>query len=146
MPEPVTRTPDFPDFDTYPGATPSSGRMLPPAQPQSQSGMNNAAERVGSAVGSAVVAARRLPQQINSSVSSTLSSMKDRLVLVKGRGVREVNARAGDLKEAAGNTARNAQERARYIASEYPLHVVAGVAAVAFLAGFGLRIWRGSRG
>lgn len=145
MAEPVTRTPDFPDFDTYPAPAPSSGRMLPATDPQPQSGMNNAAERVGSAVGSAVVAARRLPKQINSTVGSRLTSVKNRLVLVKGRGVREVNARAADLKDAAGKTARNAQERARFVANEYPLHVLAGVAALAFLAGFGLRIWRGSR-
>ena len=142
MAEPVTRTPDFPDFDTYPGGLPDSGHMLPAGEQRSQNGINNAAERVGSAVGNAVVAAKRLPQQLN----STLNSVKNRLVLVKGRGVREVNARAADVKEAAGNTARNAQERARYYANEYPLHVIAGVACLAFLAGFGLRIWRGSRG
>lgn len=142
MAEPVTRTPDFPDFDTYPGGLPDSGHTLPPASAQrAENGINQAAERVGSVVGTAVLAARRLPKQLN----STLSTVKDRLVLVKGRGVREVNSRAADLKEAAGNTARNAQQRARYYANEYPLHVLAGVAALAFLAGFGLRIWRGSR-
>ncbi|HZU23080.1 MAG TPA: hypothetical protein VE998_09635 [Terriglobales bacterium] len=137
----MTRTPDFPDFDTYPAASALPGRALPPADASNEA-MNNAAERVGNAVGSAVAVARRLPQQLN----STLSSVKDRLVLVKGRGVREVNARAAGLKEAAGNTARDAQQRARYYANEYPLHVLGVVAGLAFLAGFGLRIWRGSRG
>lgn len=142
MAEPVTRTPDFPDFDTYPGGLPDSGHTLPRAtMKSSENGMSQAAERVGSVVGTAVLAARRLPQHLN----STLGAVKNRLILVKGRGAREVNSRAADLKEAAGNTARNAQMRARYYANEYPLHVLAGVAGLAFLAGFGLRIWRGSR-
>jgi hypothetical protein len=142
MAEPVTRTPDFPDFDTYPGPTPKAGRLLPVPEKQGQSGMNQVGEKVGSTLGSAVSAARRLPQQL----SSTLSSAKDRLVLVKGRTASEVNSRAGDLKEAASDKARQAQERARLVAREYPLHVLAGVAALAFVAGFALRIWRGSRG
>ena len=137
MPEPVVRTPDFPDFDTYPSRAPSSGRLLPAT---GQGTMNEAAERVGSAVGNAVNAARRLPQHLN----STLNSVKDGLVLVKGKGARVVNDRAAELKQAAGDTARNAQQRARWVAREYPLHVLGGVAIAAFVAGFGLRIWRGS--
>ena len=50
-----------------------------------------------------------------------------------------------ELKDVAISRARNAQDRARYLAGEYPLHVIAGVAALAFVAGFGLRLWRGSR-
>jgi ElaB/YqjD/DUF883 family membrane-anchored ribosome-binding protein len=142
MAEPVVRTPDFPDFDTYPASVPASGHLLPRAEQSSAGSLDGAAERVGSAVGNAVTAARRLPEQLN----SALRSAKDRLVVVKGKGMREMNSRAADLKQAAGDKARDAKLRARQMANEYPLQVLAGVAAVAFLAGFGLRIWRGSRG
>lgn len=149
MAQPLTRTPDFPDFDTYPGGIPGSAHLLPKLElrtEQGSEGMNQAAEKVGSAVGSAVKAAQRLPQQVNSTLNSTLRSVKKRLVLVKGRTAEQLSTRSSGLKQTASDTARNAQERARWIAREYPLHVIAGVAALAFVAGFGLRIWRGSRG
>jgi len=142
MAEFVIRTPELSDFDTYPGEPPRAVRVLSASEQQGPGGIDRVGEKVGNTLGNAVNAARRLPGKL----SSTLSSAKDRLILVKGRTVRGVNSRAADLKEAAGDKAREAQERARRVGREYPLHVIAGVAALAFVTGFAIRIWRGSRG
>ena len=142
MAEFVIRTPDFPDFDSYPGEPPTAVRVLSASEQQGAGGINHVGEKVGNTLGNAVNTARRLPGKL----SSTLSSAKDRLILVKGRTARGINSRAADLKEAAGDKAREAQERARRVGREYPLHVIAGVAALAFVTGFAIRIWRGSRG
>ena len=132
MAEPATRTSGVPNFHDY-SREPHAG---------AQSGINQAAQRVGGAVGTAAGAARNLPRQIG----STLHSVKDRLEVVKGRGLREANALAAEFRQAAEETAGKAQEKARWAVREYPLQVIAGVAALAFAAGFALRVWRGSRG
>ena len=142
MAEFVIRTPEDPDFEKYRGEIPRTGRLLPVSEQRGPSGINQVGEKVGSTLGNAVSAARRLPQRLG----STLSSARGRLTLVKGRTARGINRRAADLKEAAGSRARETQKRARWVAHEYPLHVIAGVAALAFVTGFAIRILRGSRG
>lgn len=44
-----------------------------------------------------------------------------------------------------GRAIEQARWRARYYIDEYPLHVIAGIAGAAFLAGVVLRIWRSNR-
>jgi len=41
--------------------------------------------------------------------------------------------------------ARRARTRARLVVDKYPLHLIAGVAVAAFVAGIFLRVWRSSR-
>jgi hypothetical protein len=41
--------------------------------------------------------------------------------------------------------ARGARTRARLVVDKYPLHLIAGVAGAAFVAGIALRVWRSSR-
>jgi hypothetical protein len=41
--------------------------------------------------------------------------------------------------------ARRARTRARLVVDQYPLHLIAGVAGAAFVAGIVLRVWRSSR-
>ena len=41
--------------------------------------------------------------------------------------------------------ARTASARARFVVDEYPLHVIAGFAGAAFVAGIVLRVWRSNR-
>ena len=41
--------------------------------------------------------------------------------------------------------ARRARTRARLVVDKYPLHLIAGVAGAAFVAGIFLRVWRSSR-
>ena len=45
----------------------------------------------------------------------------------------------------SAQVARQARTRARLIVDEYPLHLIAGVAGAAFLAGIFLRVWRSNR-
>jgi ElaB/YqjD/DUF883 family membrane-anchored ribosome-binding protein len=50
-----------------------------------------------------------------------------------------------DLKESTSRNWREAVSRVRQLANEYPVYVIVGTAAVAFVAGAVLRIWRSSR-
>lgn len=51
-------------------------------------------------------------------------------------------ARAEELRDQASRQARMARARAEFYGRNYPLQVIAGVAAGAFLLGFVLRMWR----
>lgn len=53
-----------------------------------------------------------------------------------------VRARAGEMRDTASRQARMARAKAEFYGRNYPLQVVAGVAAGAFLLGFVLRMWR----
>ena len=79
------------------------------------------------------------------SASQALQGAKEQAVA----GVSQAKERAAELfQESRDKTAElleRAQLRARYVVNEYPLHVVAGVAALAFIAGIWLRVWRSSR-
>jgi len=160
MPEPLRRTPDFPNFDVYPGEARADITVGNPARQLPEGTLVATAGRVGRSMGVAVSAVRDLPSRVG--------GMKGRLTLVKDRGARaaaqranewaerasakasELGARANELKD---NAVRAAQERvqmarrqAQHVAREYPLHVIAGVAGAAFLLGLSLRIWRKTRG
>ncbi|PYX36465.1 MAG: hypothetical protein DMG73_06735 [Acidobacteria bacterium] len=50
-----------------------------------------------------------------------------------------------DVKRKSVDAVEKARFRARYLSHEYPLHVIAGAAGIAFLLGVGLRIWRSNR-
>lgn len=50
-----------------------------------------------------------------------------------------------DSRDKTTEALHRARARATYIINEYPLHIIAGVAAAAFLTGVVLRIWRSNR-
>lgn len=50
-----------------------------------------------------------------------------------------------DSRDKTARALHRARARATYIINEYPLHVIAGVAAAAFVTGVVLRIWRSNR-
>lgn len=50
-----------------------------------------------------------------------------------------------DSRDKTAEALHRARARATYIINEYPLHVIAGVAAAAFVTGVVLRIWRSNR-
>jgi ElaB/YqjD/DUF883 family membrane-anchored ribosome-binding protein len=50
-----------------------------------------------------------------------------------------------DSRVRTTQTLNRARSRVRYYADEYPIQVIAGVAAVAFVTGVLLRVWRSSR-
>ena len=160
MAEPLRRTADIPDFDTYPAeAREPKATVGHPERQLPQSALVAAAERAGRAAGVTVSSVRDLPNR--------LGAAKSRLALVKDRGAGSVartanewaeraGAKANELKDNAARVAREqlraaqhrlevARARAQHIANQYPLQVIAGAAGVAFLLGLSLRIWRESR-
>ena len=158
MAEPVLRTPDTPNFDTYPAPTPSAERTLPAGNPGDER-LNETAEQIGASVGKAVRTVKQLPDQ--------LGSLKDRFTVIRGRGQSAATEKAREMKDAAAERAREmkdaAAERARelrrtagerlqrtrrridQLVDEYPLQVILGAAGVAFLLGVTLRVWRSNR-
>ena len=137
MAEPVLRTPDLPNFDTYPAPTPSAQRALPEGNPGDER-LNDAAEQIGSNIGRAIRSVRRLPEH--------LGSLKERFTVIQGRGRQVATEKARDLKQAAGEQVRRTRRRIDGAVNEYPLQVILGAAGVAFLLGVALRVWRSNRG
>ncbi len=161
MADPI-RTDDFPTYDNYPGpespGTPRAGRdSLPTTYRQDvraegaagDDRLNQTAEQIGSTVGRAVQAVRELPERLQ----QARSSVRDRMTVIRGGGEDKAQQRVAELKDsaqrkyqdmraAASRLASRARVRARQVADERPLYVVAGVAAAAFLVGSALRIWR----
>lgn len=148
MAEPVLRTPDTPNFDTYPAPTPAAERTLPPGNPGDDR-LNEAAEQIGGTVGRAVRTVKQLPDQ--------LGSLKDRFTVIRGRGQVAATDKARELKDAAGERAREltrtageqlqrTRRRINGLVAEYPLQVILGAAGIAFLLGVSLRVWRSNRG
>ncbi len=99
--------------------------------------LNEAAEAVGSAVGSAVEAVRNLPDRVQ--------DVKERFGVIQGRAQKQAASAAEQWKWRAKARVRSARLRTHEFAQEYPLHVIAGVAAAGFVLGFVLRIWRSRR-
>src|SRR5437764_14244125 len=106
MAEPLKRTPDFPNFDTYPGRVPGSAHLLPKegspgaigswpktATPRHSPAINGAAEKVGGAVGAAVNKARGLPRHLN--------ALKSKLTLIKGKSTAQTGETADEWKRTA---------------------------------------------
>ena len=137
MSQPVLRTPESPNFDTYPAPTPSADRLLPEAHARDER-LNDAAEQIGSNIGRAIRGVRQLPDQ--------LLSLKERFTVIRGRGRRVASEKAQDLKKAAGEQVQRTRRRINGAVNEYPLQVILAAAGVAFLLGVGLRVWRSNRG
>ena len=137
MAEPVRRTPDLPNFDTYPAPTPSAQRALPEGD-LGDDRLNDAAEQIGSNIGRAIRGVRRLPEH--------LGSLKERFTVIRGRGRRVASEKAQEMKQAAGEQVRRTRRRIDETVNEYPLQLILGAAGAAFLLGVALRIWRSNRG
>ena len=143
MAEPVRSTPEFPLYDTYPGKLPpenvlpqpggttaEQSRMLPSAHPQAE----NLARRVGVIAGRAL---REVPRQIG--------MLRQHLTVISG-GKEGLSDTASDLSRKARRNAAMLRTRANDFACERPIQVILGAAAVAFILGLSVRVWRGNRG
>ena len=105
------------------------------AETRSNLALNSAAENIGSAVGSTVESAR-----------TRLQEMKQRFTVIRGRTQRDLSIKASevaeDLKDQAQRTVTDARTRAERLARRNPFAFIAGAAAVGFVLGIVLRIWR----
>lgn len=121
-----------------------------------------------SQAGPPIPADRELPrapkqEEWKGAIQQKLGAVKETAVQAKdsaARAVREAKeqtvAAVSDATDRVGEIYRDSRDktvdalqrtksRARSVVDEYPLHVIAGVAAVAFVAGILLRVWRSSR-
>jgi hypothetical protein len=145
MAEPVKRM----DEQSYPEASRIEAAVTPGCLPAADLGMtpgettverdrlNNTAEAIGTAVGTAVERVRQIPER--------LADMKQRFTLIRGRARDRATDKATDLRDTAQDTARQVRTRAQYYANHYPVQTILGIAGVAFVFGFVLRIWRSNR-
>lgn len=78
--------------------------------------------------------ASRMMQDAKEQAATVLSQAKDRTADLYH-----------DSRDKTAQALHRARARATYIINEYPLHVIAGVAAAAFITGVALRIWRSNR-
>lgn len=124
---------------------PPSGRTDFHHQLPEHSQVQDTAEKIGTAVGTAVSVVRGLPDR--------LQEMKRRFTVIRGRAQGGALDKATDLKDKAGETFNDLKDkagerlidarlRARRVAREYPLAVIAGAAGVGVIVGVLLRIWR----
>jgi hypothetical protein len=154
VPEPLTnqgvdsrRETTFPDVsprrpelvDPTPPRT-SPDRELPRA-PRIDELKQTAARKVEDVKQNASRAARRAKETTSRAVDRT----KDKAAATYGEAKDRAAAFYEVTRQNAADTLDQAGRRARYVMDEYPLQVIAGVAAAAFLVGALLRIWRSSR-
>ncbi len=128
---------------------------LPPAERDANTRLQQAAAQTGRVAGKAVAAVREMPRR-QSSGPSTVEEIKNR-VSDAAEQARDTAAETYDrTKQQAAETYQQRRERVsgavqrsrlrwRRIIDEYPLRVIAGAAAVGFVLGVVLRIWRSSR-
>jgi ElaB/YqjD/DUF883 family membrane-anchored ribosome-binding protein len=130
------RTPDIPDFDTYPAP---SGRPIlePERELEEGGGIRRLAESVGEKLGVAFSGLRVAPRRMR--------ELKRRFTLIRGRARMNAETATVDMRREAERRLEIARERARYIAREYPLQVIAVAAVVGVAIGAGLRLWRSNR-
>lgn len=150
MQEPLRRTGDIPEFDSYPapapwerepelviGRSPLDHELLPARSER----LSTTAERIGNAVGIAVGTMRRglhvIPRRVGEA--------KERMSETGGDLREDARAAALDLKETAQQRIFEARLRTHRYMNENPFHVVAAAAGAGFAIGVALRIWRWKR-
>lgn len=146
MQEPLRKTGDVPEFDSYPAPAPEEpavGRVpldgeLPPARSER---LNATAERIGSAVGNAIGTMRRglhvMPHRMDDA--------KERLTETGEDLRQDIRAAASDFKDTARQRIFEARLKTRQYVNEKPFQVVGAAALAGFAVGAALRIWRWKR-
>lgn len=97
-------------------------------------GVNQIAEQLGRAFGIIEVQLRQLPGR--------LRYLQERVKERRKQTSQDSTAAAAEWKQSAQRGAQQARTRAEYLANEYPVETIAGVAGAAFVTGFALRLWR----
>lgn len=85
--------------------------------------------------------ASRVADEAKGSVSRVVEQTKEQAAEAKER----VASAYAETREKASDALDRARSRAQYLMDEYPLQVIAGIAATGFLIGVLLRVWRSSR-
>ena len=147
MQEPLRKTGDIPEFDSYPAPAleePVIGSTrldheLPSARSER---LNATAERIGSMVGSAVGTMRRglhvMPRRMDEA--------KERLSETGEDLRQDIRAAATDVRDTARQRIFEARLKTRHYVNENPFQVVGAAALAGFAVGVALRIWRWKRG
>ena len=138
---------------------------MPPALPPAEQNrkLNEAAAKIGRTAGKTTASVRELPRRASDAAEETratgankMDELRDRVSQAAGQAqqsVSEAYERAKTQATRSYNQARRqtadtlvaARSRARHLMHEYPFHVIATAAAIGFVAGVLLRIWRSSR-
>jgi len=96
-----------------------------------------------------VIAWRRASEQEVDDVTDRASQALEEVGQRVSAAYERVQSRVTDAFERtrwkSEELARRARSRARHVVDRYPLHLIAGIAGAAFVAGVCLRIWRSNR-
>lgn len=140
--DPSAQPPDLPGFTQSPAQLPETVRSTPigewPTAARRNPNLERAATAVGGALGTAVTTTKRLPEVIQGGVRN----LRSRLTVVGGRAHTDAKQKAEELKDEASQQVRAARVRVQHIARESPAAFIGGVAAIAFVTGVILGIWR----
>lgn len=117
----------------------------PPIPPDRELPRAPRREEIKAAVQDKVEQVKEAASQMKDTTAQALQDAKEQTAAA----VSQAKERAGDIYEQSRIRTSEALSRARsrvsYVTDEYPIQVIAGVAAVAFVAGVLLRVWRSSR-
>jgi len=139
MPEPSTRESSRQQASTDPSH--NSPNRVQPMKP-----IRGEAEPISSAK---VIAWKQVSGQKVDDVTERASQALDEIGQRVSAAYERVQSGIADAYERSkwksDELARRARTRARLVVDKYPLHLIAGVAGAAFVAGIFLRVWRSSR-
>jgi ElaB/YqjD/DUF883 family membrane-anchored ribosome-binding protein len=117
----------------------------PPIPPERELPRAPRQEEIKGAVQEKVEKVKRAAAQAKESTAQAMQDVKEQTAAA----VSQAKAHAADMYRESRIRTRETLERTRsrvqYVVNEYPVQVIAGVAAVAFVAGVLLRVWRSSR-
>lgn len=170
VPEPLTNQElsdearrDFHSEVRVPVVTAELPPALPAAERDANTRLKEVAAQTGRTTGKAVAAVREIPRrtqeasnQAQSTAGSTVEDIKTRVSDAADQARQTVAETYDKTKQQAAETyertrarasdlMQRARVRSHQIVNDYPLHVIATAAAVGFVAGVILRVWRSNR-
>ena len=128
---------------------PEPSKRVKPDLPEITDSSQNSTDRVQVIPSAKVIAWKQVSEQkvddVTERASQALGEIGQRVSAAYGRVQAEITDVYERSRWKSEEVARRARTRARLIVNQYPLHLIAGVAGGAFLAGIFLRVWRSSR-
>jgi hypothetical protein len=115
--------------------------------------MLEVAGRIGGVLGTAVRHARGFSgrvrgglQLVRGQVTNTVARASQETSGAASQFTETAREEAAGWSQAVRQKAGEFRQQARGIKTEYPLQMILGLALVSFVIGFGIRIWRSTRG